>query len=518
MTVRSEPAVGGLRATRVSVPYPFVERRTARRVTRTAEPLLPQQRVASPPCPPPLLLPQAAGPTRRRHPAGWLVLADGFALVVVGSGVQLLTPEGPARAWRLVGVLAAAPLLLCTLVALSGGYHRRKLESSRDRWGELFLAALGTCVVVVPVFGSPAGVPRALTVLLLVPSAVATVLLVLVRRLMRAGTQGTIALLAVGDERLIVDLVAATQGGAGLRVIGACVPGGRSAAVEAAGVPVLGDLDAVPAVARRFAVDAVGVTACAEFPAPSLRRLSWDLEGSGVRLVMTSGLVGVDGGRLTLRQIGDVPFLALEEPALDDPRRVLKGALDRVVALLALLLLSPVLLAIAVTVRATSPGPAMFGQTRVGRHGKEFTIWKFRSMHEGAEDRLAELRTESDHGDGPLFKVYQDRRVTPFGAQLRRWSLDELPQLINVLRGEMSLVGPRPPLPSEVGRYDEHVHRRLLVTPGMTGSWQVNGRSDLSWDDSIRLDLRYVEDWSLGLDLRLVCQTFAAVLRGRGAY
>ena len=176
------------------------------------------------------------------------------------------------------------------------------------------------------------------------------------------------------------------------------------------------------------------------------------------------------------------------------------------------------MVAIGLAVRATSPGPALFGQTRVGRHGREFTIWKFRSMQDGAEQRIGELLADNDHGDELLFKIQRDVRITPLGARLRRWSLDELPQLINVLRGEMSLVGPRPPLPTEVGQYDDDVRRRLLVTPGMTGPWQVGGRSELSWDASIRLDLRYVEDWSLWLDLRLLCQTFSAVLRGRGAY
>jgi lipopolysaccharide/colanic/teichoic acid biosynthesis glycosyltransferase len=166
-------------------------------------------------------------------------------------------------------------------------------------------------------------------------------------------------------------------------------------------------------------------------------------------------------------------------------------------------------------VRASSPGPALFRQTRVGKDGVEFTILKFRTMREDAEARRVELVTD---GHGILFKIRQDPRVTPVGAWLRRYSLDEVPQLINVLRGQMSLVGPRPPLPEEVAGYGDDVRRRLVVRPGMTGLWQVSGRSDLSWEESVRLDLRYVENWSLTLDLQILWKTWSAVARGSGAY
>jgi lipopolysaccharide/colanic/teichoic acid biosynthesis glycosyltransferase len=185
------------------------------------------------------------------------------------------------------------------------------------------------------------------------------------------------------------------------------------------------------------------------------------------------------------------------------------------VALSLLVLLSPLLTGLAIAVRVTSPGPALFRQTRVGRDGRLFTIVKFRTMRRGAERQKITLVSD---GDGPLFKIRNDPRVTPLGAFMRRHSLDELPQLINVTLGHMSLVGPRPPLPEEVARYGDDVRRRLLVRPGLTGLWQVNGRSDLSWEESVRLDLRYVENWTLMLDLQILWKTWSAVARGQGAY
>ena len=517
MTSRTELFVSGMRAPLVSAPYPFVERRTCRRAVtvETREPVVPTQRR------PVEGLPALRGPGRARaqRRRGWLAIGDGLALLTVQTGaVLLLVPSGATQAPRPLAGLLATPLLLCALIAMSGGYRREQLDSGRDVWRTLVPATVGTCLVVASLVGARSDLPGGLATAVLAPAAVLTVLSVVLRKTWRARSRATTDVLAVGDGRLIADLVGDTRLGGGLRVVGACVPGGVCAVLDAAGVPVLGDLDAVPAVVHRFAVDVVAVTACADIPAPSLRRLSWDLEGSGVQLVVAAGLPDIDGTRLALRELGGVPFLALAEPALDDPRRMLKAALDRCGALLALVVLAPVLVAIGLAVRATSPGPALFGQTRVGRHGQEFTIWKFRSMQVGAESRLGELLADNDHGDELLFKIHCDVRITPFGARLRRWSLDELPQLLNVLRGEMSLVGPRPPLPTEVGQYDDDVRRRLLVMPGMTGPWQVGGRSELSWDASIRLDLRYVEDWSLWLDLRLLCQTFSAVLRGRGAY
>jgi exopolysaccharide biosynthesis polyprenyl glycosylphosphotransferase len=218
-----------------------------------------------------------------------------------------------------------------------------------------------------------------------------------------------------------------------------------------------------------------------------------------------------------VRPTAGLTLLHVDHPQLSGPRKVLKGLFDRCMAAMALIMLSPMLLAVAVAIRVSDSGPALFAQTRVGKDGRTFKIYKFRTMVVDAEARLSELAPDNDL-DGVLFKLRRDPRITPIGARLRKYSVDELPQLINVVKGEMSLVGPRPPLPSEAARYADHVRRRLVVRPGLTGMWQVNGRSDLSWDESVRLDLRYVENWSFALDLQILWKTVSVILRGSGAY
>jgi exopolysaccharide biosynthesis polyprenyl glycosylphosphotransferase len=225
----------------------------------------------------------------------------------------------------------------------------------------------------------------------------------------------------------------------------------------------------------------------------------------------------VAGPRIVIHPIAGLPLLEVDEPELTGGQRVLKEVFDRVVSLLLLVVLVPVFLVLAMVVRAGSPGPVFYRQVRVGRHGREFRMFKFRTMLAGADARLAEV-AHLDDADGALFKIRADPRVTRTGGFLRRHSLDELPQLWNVLRGQMSIVGPRPPLPTEVQHYGSDAQRRLLVKPGMSGLWQVSGRSELSWEESIRLDLYYVENWSPALDAQILWRTVGAVLRGRGAY
>jgi len=225
----------------------------------------------------------------------------------------------------------------------------------------------------------------------------------------------------------------------------------------------------------------------------------------------------VAGDRTTIRPVDGLPMLHVEHPRLDGGARVVKEVVDRAGAVLLLLISAPLLLAIALWISAGSTGPVLFRQVRVGKDGREFVMFKFRTMYLDAEARLAEIRHLNEH-DGVLFKIRNDPRVTRAGRWLRRLSLDELPQLYNVVRGEMSLVGPRPPLPEEVATYPDDARRRLAVKPGMTGLWQVSGRSDLPWDEAVRLDLRYVENWSLTLDLVILLRTLTAVCRTSGAY
>jgi exopolysaccharide biosynthesis polyprenyl glycosylphosphotransferase len=237
----------------------------------------------------------------------------------------------------------------------------------------------------------------------------------------------------------------------------------------------------------------------------------------GVELLVAPAITDVAGPRTVVRPVAGLPLLHVEEPTFRGPRRVAKDIMDRVVAAAGLLVLLPVFTALAVAIRIDTRGPIFFRQGRVGRDGRRFDIVKFRTMVQDAETLQAELR-ERNEAAGVLFKLRDDPRVTRVGGFLRRWSIDELPQLWNVLRGEMSLVGPRPPLPAEVARYEYHVSRRLLVKPGMTGLWQVSGRSDLHWDEAVRLDLYYVDHWSPIMDGAIILRTFMAVVRGNGAY
>jgi exopolysaccharide biosynthesis polyprenyl glycosylphosphotransferase len=280
---------------------------------------------------------------------------------------------------------------------------------------------------------------------------------------------------------------------------------------------VLGDFSEAALVVNWTSADTVAVLACPEMDGFALRRLAWQLEKDDTDLVVAPALTDVAGPRTSIRPVAGLPLLHVDHPELTGVRQLVKSLFDRLVALIAVVVLSPVLVIVPIAIRMTSPGRALFKQTRVGKDGQEFTVFKFRTMVPDAERRKVDL-LERNENDGVLFKIKNDPRITGIGAWLRRYSLDELPQLFNVLRGDMSLVGPRPPLPEEVARYGDDVRRRLVVRPGMTGLWQVSGRAELSWEESVRLDLRYVENWSLSLDLQILWKTWSAVARGSGAY
>lgn len=268
-------------------------------------------------------------------------------------------------------------------------------------------------------------------------------------------------------------------------------------------------------------VDATGVEAVAVAPSDALtgqavRQIAWQMEGKPVDLLIAPAMMETGGTRLSVRPAAGLPLLYLEEASLSRPQRFAKRVLDLVGAILAVVLLSPVLIGCAIWVRLTSKGPVIFRQTRVGRAGEPFTMLKFRTMVKDADSQREILR--SDHAlTGPMFKLDGDPRITSAGRFLRRWSLDELPQLFNVIGGAMSLVGPRPHPMDDVNRYEVMAYRRLALKPGMTGLWQVEGRSDLSWQEALQLDLFYVESWSLSGDAVLLARTVRAVIQGRGA-
>ncbi|MGN9767833.1 sugar transferase [Micromonospora sp. SD12] len=344
------------------------------------------------------------------------------------------------------------------------------------------------------------------------------------KRLHRARSEGagwSRKVLVVGDTAHVLELVHTLRREpyAGYQVVGACIPDALLAPVaqRLGDVPVVGSFRGIPEAATAIGADTVAVTASGELTATRLRRLGWQLEGTGIDLVVAPALTDVAGPRIHTRPVAGLPLIHVEAPEFRGARKLVKGFVDRAVSSVALTLLLPLLAAVALAIKIDSRGPVLFRQTRVGQGGREFGVYKFRTMVVNADALLAALAARNET-DGLMFKMRDDPRVTRIGRLLRKWSLDELPQLVNVLLGHMSLVGPRPPLPSEVARYDGDVARRLLVKPGMTGLWQVSGRSDLSWEDGIRLDLYYVENWSLAADLTILWKTFGAVVNSRGAY
>jgi exopolysaccharide biosynthesis polyprenyl glycosylphosphotransferase len=302
----------------------------------------------------------------------------------------------------------------------------------------------------------------------------------------------------------------------GMRVVGVCLPTAELPRPIIGGIPVLGTLAQVADVVRALGCDAVAVTSDDATRAGYLRELAWSLEGAGVELLVDPGLVEVAGPRMHIRPLIGFPLVHVEEPYFVGWRRIVKRITDVVLTSVGLLLISPVLGLIALAIKLHDGGPIIFRQTRVGRGGEPFTVLKFRSMVVDAEALKAQLMSRNE-GKGALFKMSRDPRVTPVGRILRSFSLDELPQLFNVLAGSMSLVGPRPHLAHELAAMPSEASRRSLVTPGLTGLWQVSGRSELDAEDSIRLDLRYVENWSFTLDLLILWKTVSAVLARRGA-
>jgi exopolysaccharide biosynthesis polyprenyl glycosylphosphotransferase len=415
------------------------------------------------------------------------------------------------------------PVLWVAAVALAGGYDQRFIGVGSDEFRRILNAAVTlTAVLAICSYAVKFNLARGYVVLALPATAAfdLTARYRLRKRLHKRRRNGRYMrrTVAVGHRLAVADLVDQLRrdNHHGLSVVAVCLAGPLSQE-EVAGVPVAGGLDSVASVVEEVRADTVAVLSCPEMDGKRLRELAWSLEKSSTDMCVAPALMDVAGPRTTIRPVAGLPLLHVDHPELAGTRQVMKGVFDKVVAALALIVLSPLFAAIAVAIRVMDPGPVFFRQTRVGRDGRTFKVWKFRTMVVDAEARKAQLMAYND-GAGVLFKMRRDPRVTRTGAALRRWSLDELPQLLNVLLGEMSLVGPRPALPAEAAMYGDHMRRRLVVRPGITGLWQVSGRSDLSWDEAERLDVRYVENWSLVLDVQILWKTLATVLRGSGAY
>lgn len=421
---------------------------------------------------------------------------------------------------------AASAALVWTGVRAARGRYTRGLpgESAGAPHGSLgdWLALIGVLAVLVALTGG--GLDPATGVVALVPGLAVAVLAGAAGRWRPASRRGRRVLVvgeAEGLDRAVGLLNSRTDHP--YRAV-AVVPVGPAA--PDCGTPVPGRIapefaedDVSTVLGSAFAHDAdlVLVAPGPQLDEDRLRRLAWGLHDGGLALCVLSELSGVAAARVRPAAAAGLTLLHVAPPLRRGAQALLKTVVDRAGAALGLLALAPVFFAVAVAVRLSSPGPVFHRQTRQGRHNRPFTMWKFRTMVADAESRREHLAAVNE-SEGPMFKMRRDPRVTRVGHALRRTSVDELPQLLNVLRGDMSLVGPRPPLPEEVSRYDERELRRLAVRPGLTGLWQVSGRSDLSWQETVSLDLWYVDNWSMATDMGLLARTVRAVTDGRGAY
>jgi exopolysaccharide biosynthesis polyprenyl glycosylphosphotransferase len=445
----------------------------------------------------------------------------GCAVLAVFAAVRLRF--GNEVTVTYVALSLALPVLWIGALWLAGAYDVRFVGTGSDEFRKVLNAGVGlTAAVAVFSFAVNLQLSRGYVVIAL-PSVTMFDLVarwVIRKRLHRQRVSGLcmLSVVAVGHGPAVADLISELRRERyhGLTVVGACVaqPAGCS---EIAGVPVYGGLDDVAAAVRAFDADTVAVLACPEIDGIRLRSLAWELEKTGTDLCVSPALLDVAGPRTTIRPTAGLTLLHVDHPQLSGLGLVVKHLFDRLVAVAALILLFPLMAVIGAMIRLHDRGPALFTQVRIGKDGREFRIYKFRTMVVDADRRREELRASVDT-DAIRFKLRKDPRVTPLGAHLRRWSIDELPQLLNVLLGDMSLVGPRPDLVDDAAKYADHVRRRLAVKPGITGLWQVNGRSDLSAEESVRLDLRYVENWSFALDLQIMWRTISAMLGKAGAY
>ncbi|UPG69215.1 sugar transferase [Gordonia hongkongensis] len=466
----------------------------------------------------------------------WLRRAD--VLVVVGSvgmAQQLRFGSGgsldSAAGVRIPWIVASAVLVVVWLTALFAfqSYDRRIFGSGAQEYSRVATACFtvfGTLAIIDLLFRI--NIARGYLAIALPVGTIGLLVSrnVFRRMLARARVAGRHreSVLIVGSDESVRPTIRRLSAAAplGYEVVGACLPSGMRSgsgeiAVEGAVVPVLGDFDDVAVAVGACGATTVAVTSADALGHQAMQDMSWNLHGLDVDMVLAPGVADVTGPRMMVRPVAGLPLLHIDHPRYEAASRLRKAALDRCGAALLILLLAPLLVVVAVAVVVDTGLPVFYRAERVGVGNRTFRMWKFRSMVTGADRMRADLH-DQDEGAGLLFKMRDDPRVTRVGNVIRAYSLDELPQLFNVLTGDMSLVGPRPPLPEEVEKYDGRVARRMLVKPGMTGLWQVSGRSDLSWEEAVRLDLSYVENWSIMQDLTILWKTARAVIAKDGAY
>lgn len=466
----------------------------------------------------------------------WLLAGDVFSIalaVVLATGWRfgdVLTYVSFEGADSEILFLSVGALLIPIWIALLWSEGLYDLEKTSLATGELGRVAralsLGVVALILLTYVLKlAGLSRAWTLLL-------WLLAVLIVLAVRAIERGVVEYarrkgrylrptLVVGSNAEAADIVRILRASRaeGLVPIG-CLASSQAERLAldwcAEDVPCLGDARQLRDTVLAYGIDTV-VIASSAFDHDVLGRMLAELRSTDVDVNVSSGLFEVLTSRVIVREIGGVPLITIKGISLSRGRVLTKRVFDLSLALGIVIVGMPVWLVVIAAIKLTSPGPVFYRQERVGRAGARFGMLKFRSMVVDAEARLAEL-TAQNQASGPLFKMKDDPRVTSVGRWMRKFSIDEFPQLINVITGEMSLVGPRPPLPSEVVRYTEHDWRRLEVVPGMTGLWQVSGRSSLTFDEMVRLDLFYIENWSVSLDVSLLVRTLPAVLFARGAY
>jgi len=463
---------------------------------------------------------------RRLRLAPWVVGLDALVAVTIAVAAAIHpSPGGTVRG----AIVAGWPLA----IAVAGGYSRLATDPRRFPARALLAAALGTATAVWSLPALLPGTatdqtPRDLTEWALLLAATAYVGSAAVRGLVTlAAPARAVPTVLVGASSQVRELLQeATRTGSrcAFEPVAVCLPDPAwddlEPASEAWPVPISsGGYDGLLDAVRLHQAEAVVVVPGTGITHAELRRWGAWLQHEDVRLLVAAGLRDVASSRLGTATLGGTRLIGVSPAPLAGPSRLFKDALDRVAGLMLLVVFAPVLGVLALLIRSDSPGPAFYRQTRVGRRGKQFTVYKLRTMCADADRIRTDLVDENESDlSGVLFKIKRDPRITRLGAFLRLSSLDELPQLLNVVRGEMSLIGPRPALPSEVQAYAPDLRRRLDVKPGLTGLWQVSGRSDLSWEETVRLDLKYVDNWSWPLDLWIAARTFGAVLKRRGAY
>jgi len=451
------------------------------------------------------------------------VLVDVFAVLVAGTAaywIHSLIPQAihdPEWVYR----TAAIGLVLAwvTVLSFGGAYDVRFLGVGSEEFKRVAVGTFLVFGIVASVsFLFKAGFSRGY-VLTAMPVGLACLLLgrgILRRGLHRQRREGSHLnrTLVVGEAHACLALTRALEADplAGFRVVAMFEPPSRD------GGSVESWLDMLERHIASGEVDAVALTQSPRISNELVKRLAWRLEGPRVDLLVAPSLGDIGGPRLTIRPVTGLPLIHLDEPRLTGPKRFAKRAFDLMVASVLVALLSPLLVLIAILVKSTSHGPVSFRQVRIGQNGRPFRVFKFRTMNDGAQDRQAEVWAQAQTYDGTANKSRNDPRVTAIGRFLRRWSLDELPQLFNILVGSMSIVGPRPVQPLEADEMPEHHNRRHLTKPGLTGLWQISGRNETSWDERMRLDLYYVENWSITLDAMVLLKTVKAVVSGHGAY